>query len=45
LMGADGKAMFAIPELVEMQQATELQVTDIRQIGRDIRLRAKPVKN
>ncbi len=45
LMGTDAKAMFAIPELVEMQQATELKVLDIRQIGRDIRLRAKPVKN
>ncbi len=44
LMGADGKAMFAIPELVEMQQVKELQVTDVRQIGRDIRVRAKPVK-
>lgn len=45
LMGADAKAMFAIPELVEMQQATELQIIDVRQIGRDIRLRAKSVKN
>jgi len=44
LMGADAKAMFAIPELVEMQQATELQIVDIRQFGSDIRLRAKPVK-
>lgn len=45
LMGADAKAMFAFPELVEMQQAAELQILDVRQIGRDIRLRAKPVKN
>lgn len=44
LMGADAKAMFAIPELTEMQQATDLQVFDVRQIGQDIRLRAKPVK-
>ncbi len=43
LMGADAKAMFAMPELTEMQQATELQVVDVRQLGRDIRLRAKPV--
>ncbi len=43
LMGADAKAMFAVPELTEMQQVTDLQVTDVRQIGRDIRLRAKPL--
>ena len=45
LMGADAKAMFAIPELIEMQQAIDLQVLDVRQIGHDIRLRAKPVKS
>lgn len=42
LMGADAKAMFAIPELTEMQQVTNLQILDVRQIGQDIRLRAKP---
>ena len=45
LMGADAKAMFAIPELTEMQQATGLQIFDVRQIGQDIRIRATPVKN
>jgi len=44
LMGADAKGMFAIPELTEMQQAIDLQILDVRQIGQDIRLRAKPVK-
>jgi diaminohydroxyphosphoribosylaminopyrimidine deaminase / 5-amino-6-(5-phosphoribosylamino)uracil reductase len=44
LMGADAKGMFAIPELIEMQQATDLQVFDVRQIGQDIRVRAKPIK-
>jgi diaminohydroxyphosphoribosylaminopyrimidine deaminase / 5-amino-6-(5-phosphoribosylamino)uracil reductase len=43
LMGADAKAMFAIPELTEMQQATDLQILDVRQVGQDICLRAKPV--
>lgn len=43
LMGADAKAMFAIPELLEMQQAIDLQVLDVRQVGQDIRLRAKPI--
>lgn len=43
LMGADAKAMFAMPELTEMQQVTDLQILDVRQIGGDIRLRAKPL--
>lgn len=45
LMGADAKAMFAIPELFNMQQAIDLQILDVRQIGADIRLRAKPLKS
>jgi diaminohydroxyphosphoribosylaminopyrimidine deaminase/5-amino-6-(5-phosphoribosylamino)uracil reductase len=44
LMGSDAKAMFAIPELTDMQQAIDLQIFDVRQIGQDIRLRVKPVK-
>jgi diaminohydroxyphosphoribosylaminopyrimidine deaminase/5-amino-6-(5-phosphoribosylamino)uracil reductase len=43
LMGVDAKGMFAIAELTEMQQATDLQILEVRQIGQDIRLRAKPV--
>jgi riboflavin biosynthesis pyrimidine reductase len=43
-MGADAKSMFNIPELTEMQQATNLQILDVRQIEHDIRLRAKPTK-
>lgn len=42
LMGADAKAMFAMPELTDMQQVTDLQILDVRQVGQDIRLRAKP---
>lgn len=41
LMGSDAKAMFTITELTEMTQATELQILDVRQVGADIRLRAK----
>lgn len=44
LMGDAASAMFAIPELTEMQQAINLQVLDVRQIGSDIRLQAKPIK-
>lgn len=42
LMGSDAKAMFAIPALTEMQQVKALKILDVRQIGCDIRLRAKP---
>ena len=45
LMGADAKGMFAISELTEMQHATDLQIFDVRQIGQDIRVRAKPIKS
>jgi diaminohydroxyphosphoribosylaminopyrimidine deaminase/5-amino-6-(5-phosphoribosylamino)uracil reductase len=44
LMGDAAKAMFAMQELTEMQQVTELQILDVRQVGSDIRLQAKPVK-
>lgn len=44
LMGDAAKAMFAMPVLKEMQQAVDLQILDVRQVGRDIRLQAKPVK-
>lgn len=43
LMGANAKGMFAIPELIEMRQARDLQILDVRQIGQDIRVRAKPL--
>lgn len=43
LMGDAAKSMFAMPELTEMQQVSELQILDVRQVGSDIRLRAKPV--
>jgi diaminohydroxyphosphoribosylaminopyrimidine deaminase/5-amino-6-(5-phosphoribosylamino)uracil reductase len=43
LMGIDASGMFAIQELTEMQQATDLHILDIRQIGQDIRLRAQPI--
>lgn len=43
LMGADAKSMFAMPELTEMKQVSDLQITDMRQVGCDIRLLAKPI--
>jgi len=41
LMGDAAKAMFAVPELVEMQQATDLHILDLRMVGQDIRIRTK----
>jgi diaminohydroxyphosphoribosylaminopyrimidine deaminase/5-amino-6-(5-phosphoribosylamino)uracil reductase len=39
LMGDTAKAMFAIPELNDMQQVKTLQIIDTRQLGQDLRLR------
>ena len=43
LMGSAAKGLFALPELTHMNQAIDLQMIDLRQIGPDIRLRAKPL--
>jgi diaminohydroxyphosphoribosylaminopyrimidine deaminase / 5-amino-6-(5-phosphoribosylamino)uracil reductase len=43
LMGSTGKGMFAMPEFTQMNQAIDLQILDVRHIGSDIRLRAKPI--
>lgn len=41
LMGDAGKGMFSMM-LTDMNQRTQLEITDIRQVGSDIRLQAKP---
>jgi diaminohydroxyphosphoribosylaminopyrimidine deaminase / 5-amino-6-(5-phosphoribosylamino)uracil reductase len=43
LMGSAGKGLFAVPALTQMSQAIDLQIIETRQIGADIRLRAKPI--
>ena len=43
LMGSTAKGMFDVPALTAMKQAIDLQILDMRQIGVDIRLCAKPV--
>jgi diaminohydroxyphosphoribosylaminopyrimidine deaminase / 5-amino-6-(5-phosphoribosylamino)uracil reductase len=43
LMGSAGKGMFDMPEFTQMSQAIDLQILDVRHIGNDIRLRAKPI--
>lgn len=42
LMGGAAKGLFTQPELTQMNQAIDLHILDIRQIGADIRIRAKP---
>jgi diaminohydroxyphosphoribosylaminopyrimidine deaminase/5-amino-6-(5-phosphoribosylamino)uracil reductase len=42
LMGGEAKGMFAMPALTEMSQRTQLEIMDLRQVGSDIRLRARP---
>lgn len=44
LLGSGARGMFDIPELTEMRQGTGVEILDIRQFGRDIRLRARPRK-
>lgn len=44
LMGSAAKSMFAMPEFNSMSQAIALDILDVRLIGADIRLRAKPHK-
>ncbi|HSH72535.1 MAG TPA: bifunctional diaminohydroxyphosphoribosylaminopyrimidine deaminase/5-amino-6-(5-phosphoribosylamino)uracil reductase RibD [Methylophilaceae bacterium] len=43
LMGNAAKGMFGIPSLTDMQLRSQLEMTELRQIGNDIRIRAKPV--
>jgi diaminohydroxyphosphoribosylaminopyrimidine deaminase / 5-amino-6-(5-phosphoribosylamino)uracil reductase len=42
LMGGAAKSMFAMPAFTAMNQAIDLQIIDARQLGADIRIRAKP---
>ncbi|MEQ1600921.1 MAG: bifunctional diaminohydroxyphosphoribosylaminopyrimidine deaminase/5-amino-6-(5-phosphoribosylamino)uracil reductase RibD [Methylophilaceae bacterium] len=42
LLGDKAKGMFAMPALTEMSQRTPLDIFDVRQIGCDIRIRARP---
>lgn len=43
LLGHDAQGMFAIPQLNKMADAISLQLTDVRQVGPDIRMLAKPI--
>lgn len=43
ILGADAHGMLAIPALQSMQDRIALQILETRQIGQDIRVRAKPI--
>jgi diaminohydroxyphosphoribosylaminopyrimidine deaminase/5-amino-6-(5-phosphoribosylamino)uracil reductase len=43
LMGTSAKGMFDFPSLERMSQRTQLELLDMRQVGKDIRLRLKPI--
>jgi len=43
IMGDAAKGLFHLPGLEEMKDRIELEIKDVRSIGRDIRITAKPV--
>jgi diaminohydroxyphosphoribosylaminopyrimidine deaminase/5-amino-6-(5-phosphoribosylamino)uracil reductase len=43
LMGSDGRGLFNLPGMVSMSDRIELDVTDLRMVGRDIRITATRV--
>lgn len=44
LLGTEARGMFALPPLIDMQQRIALELLDVRQIGKDMRLRLKPIQ-
>jgi diaminohydroxyphosphoribosylaminopyrimidine deaminase / 5-amino-6-(5-phosphoribosylamino)uracil reductase len=42
IMGSQAQAMFQLPDFSQMQQAIALDLLDVRQVGRDVRMRLKP---
>lgn len=43
LMGDATRGLFSLPGVVEMDQRIELEFTDVRSIGRDLRITARPL--
>ncbi|MES9993601.1 MAG: bifunctional diaminohydroxyphosphoribosylaminopyrimidine deaminase/5-amino-6-(5-phosphoribosylamino)uracil reductase RibD [Candidatus Thiodiazotropha sp.] len=41
LMGSEGRGLFLLPGISQMADRIDLQVTDLRQVGQDIRITAK----
>ncbi len=44
LMGSQAKSMLAMPSVLHMDQALDLNIIDLRQIGQDVRIRAHVCK-
>ena len=44
LMGADARGLMQLPGIESMQDRVELDIADIRQVGKDIRITAKPMR-
>ncbi len=45
ILGHDARGLFNIPEVEEMNKRFDLEFTDMRMVGRDIRITLKPVTN
>jgi diaminohydroxyphosphoribosylaminopyrimidine deaminase/5-amino-6-(5-phosphoribosylamino)uracil reductase len=45
LMGGDGKNLVEMPNIIALSQAKSLAITDVRLVGRDIRITATLTKN
>jgi diaminohydroxyphosphoribosylaminopyrimidine deaminase/5-amino-6-(5-phosphoribosylamino)uracil reductase len=43
LMGADARGLMRLPEIESMQDRVELDIVDLRQVGKDLRITARPV--
>jgi len=43
LMGNDAQGLFTLPDIETMQQRINLKIEDIRAVGEDWRITAKPV--
>jgi len=41
LLGAEGKSLVSMPSLTHLKQAKELQISDVRMVGKDVRITAK----
>ena len=44
LLGVGARGMLNIPELERMQDRLELEIIDLRQVGKDLRITAKPIR-
>lgn len=44
LMGSDARGLLNLPALTEMKDRIELQILDLRTVGADLRIRARPTR-